>query len=296
MRKPRELFGIAIVTMFLVLLWALFNPISDRLVTAKETNSDYASRLMQSHRADLPVASPAVAQAPATTVEAEQVTYATVNGSPVTGSLARPADATQPLPGLIVIHEWWGLNDNIKMMTERLAGEGYTALAVDLHGGEVATEPQVARRLVEAVSQNPQLAQENLRQAYQYLESQGAPAIGSIGWCFGGSWSLNTALLLPEQLDATVIYYGGQLETNPERLSSLQMPILGIFGVLDDNPPVETVRSFESALNSLDKSTEIYIYPGADHAFANPSGMNYDPEAAEDAWERTTTFLEQHLK
>jgi carboxymethylenebutenolidase len=297
MRRLPKLFGVAIVTMSLVLLWALFNPISDRPSIAQETNQDYASRLMESHRADLPVASPAVALAPATAVESEQVTYATVDGTPVMGYLARPADVAEPLPALIVIHEWWGLNDNIRMMTERLAGEGYTALAVDLYNGEFAEDPQTARGLVEAVSQNPQLAQENLRQAYQYLErEQSATAIASIGWCFGGSWSLNTALLLPDQLDAAVIYYGGQLETDPDRLSSLQMPILGIFGAMDDNPSVETVRRFESALNAADKSTEIYIYPGADHAFANASGMNYDPEAAEDAWERTTAFLEQHLK
>ncbi|NJN58084.1 MAG: dienelactone hydrolase family protein [Leptolyngbyaceae cyanobacterium SL_5_9] len=297
MRRPHKLFGIAIVTMFLVLLWALFNPMSDRSLVAQEPSQNYASRLMESHRADLPVASEAVAYAPATAVETEEVTYATIDGTPVTGYLARPAEATEPLPALIVIHEWWGLNDNIRMMTERLAGEGYTALAVDLYNGEFAEDPQTARSLVDSVSQNPQLAQENLRQAYQYLEGeQSATAIASLGWCFGGSWSLNTALLLPDQLDAAVIYYGGQLETDPARLSGLEMPILGIFGALDDNPPVETVREFEAALQSLDKSVEIYVYPGADHAFANPSGMNYDPEAAEDAWERTTAFLEQHLK
>jgi len=296
MRRPRKLFGIAIVTMFLMLLWALFNPMSDRSLTAQEPTQDYASRLMESHCADLPVASEAVAYAPATAVETEEVTYATVNGTSVTGYLARPVDATEPLPALIVIHEWWGLNDNIRMMTERLAGEGYTALAVDLYNGEFAEDPQTARSLVDSVSQNPQLAEENLRQAYQYLDEQSATAIASLGWCFGGSWSLNTALLLPDQLDAAVIYYGGQLETDPARLSSLEMPILGIFGALDDNPSVETVREFEAVLKSLDKSVEIYIYPGADHAFANPSGMNYDPEAAEDAWERTTAFLEQHLK
>jgi carboxymethylenebutenolidase len=282
--------------MFLMLLWALFNPMSDRSLTAQEPTQDYASRLMESHCADLPVASEAVAYAPATAVETEEVTYATVNGTSVTGYLARPVDATEPLPALIVIHEWWGLNDNIRMMTERLAGEGYTALAVDLYNGEFAEDPQTARSLVDSVSQNPQLAEENLRQAYQYLDEQSATAIASLGWCFGGSWSLNTALLLPDQLDAAVIYYGGQLETDPARLSSLEMPILGIFGALDDNPSVETVREFEAVLKSLDKSVEIYIYPGADHAFANPSGMNYDPEAAEDAWERTTAFLEQHLK
>lgn len=287
----RKLFGIALLTCLLVLGWSVFQPAQGQLVA-----QDYGSRLYRSHQHDAPIASQAVAQAPAMTVEAEQVTYGTVNGEPVMGYLARPADATEPLPALIVIHEWWGLNENIEMMTERLAGEGYVALAVDLFG-QVADTPEQARAQVQAASQNPELLEENLRQAYQYLEiEQQASAIGSIGWCFGGSWSLRTALLFPEQLDAAVIYYGGDIATDPATLQPLEMPILGIFGALDDNPAPETVREFETALNSLDKSADIYIYEGADHAFANPSGNRYNAEAAEDAWTKTITFLDQHLK
>ena len=121
------------------------------------------------------------------------------------------------------------------------------------------------------------------------------PKIGSIGWCFGGLWSLNTALVFPDTLDATVIYYGGNIETNKEKLAPLQMPILGIFGALDQNPSIELVKKFEASLKSLNKSVEIYIYEGANHAFANPSGKNYNPQAAEDAWQKTTTFLNKYL-
>lgn len=291
--------GLALISFLVVLIGAFARPDQNQLATASINNRqvDYAQQMMHSHQDDHPIASPAIAQAPTVPVTTEEVTYATVEGKPIVGYLARPADATEPLPALIVIHEWWGLNDNIKMMTERLAGEGYTALAVDLHRGEVADTPEQARQLTQAVSQNPQLAEENLRQAYQYLETeQQAPKIASIGWCFGGSWSLNTALLHPDKLDATVIYYGGQITTDPDQLSPLKMPILGIFGALDDNPSPETVREFESALNSLGKPAEIYIYEGADHAFANPSGTRYNAEAAENAWERTTAFLQQHLK
>lgn len=287
----RKRLGIALLTCLLVIGWSVFQPAQSQLAA-----QDYGSRLYRSHQHDAPIASQAVAQAPAMAVEAEQITYGTVNGEPVTGYLARPADATEPLPALIVIHEWWGLNENIEMMTERLAGEGYVALAVDLFG-QVADTPEQARAQVQAASQNPDLLEENLRQAYQYLETeQQASAIGSIGWCFGGSWSLRTALLFPEQLDAAVIYYGGDIATDPATLQPLEMPILGIFGALDDNPAPETVREFETALNSLDKSADIYIYEGADHAFANPSGNRYNAEAAEDAWTKTITFLNQHLK
>lgn len=286
----RKRLGIALLTCLLVIGWAFLRP-----STAEIAPRGYGDRLYLSHQQDRPVASAAITQAPAVEVEAQPVTYGTVNGEAVTGYLARPVDAAEPLPGLIVIHEWWGLNDNIKMMTERLAGEGYTALAVDLFG-QVADTPEAARAQVQAALQTPDVLQENLRQAYQYLEQdQNAPMIGSIGWCFGGSWSLQTALLFPEELDAAVIYYGGNLVTDPAQLEALQMPILGIFGGIDDNPPVETVREFESALNSLGKSVEIHIYEGADHAFANPSGTRYNAEAAEAAWEETTAFLEEHL-
>lgn len=289
----RKWLGLALISFLVVLVGAFARPDQSQLAVAQD---DYSQRMLHSHQGDRPLASPAIAQAPAVPVTAETVTYGTVDGQPIAGYLARPADATEPLPALIVIHEWWGLNDNIKAMTERLAGEGYTALAVDLYGGQVADAPEQAQQLTQAVSQNPQLAQENLRQAYQYLETeQQAPSIASIGWCFGGSWSLQTALLYPDKLDATVIYYGGQITTDPNELSPLKMPILGVFGELDDNPSPETVREFESALKSLGKSPEIYIYEGADHAFANPSGMRYNAEAAEDAWEKTVTFLDRHL-
>jgi carboxymethylenebutenolidase len=121
-----------------------------------------------------------------------------------------------------------------------------------------------------------------------------APAVGSIGWCFGGGWSLTTALLLPGQLDAAVIYYG-HLVTDPQRLATLDIPILGLFGEQDQGIPLDGVRAFEGALKELGKDAKILVYPGADHAFANPSGRNYQPETAEKAWLETTAFLERTL-
>jgi carboxymethylenebutenolidase len=292
----RQVIQSVIISLGVFLLIGVIHFLPPVSAHTKVTTANPSSQMMESHRGDRPIASAAVAQDPAQPVQGERVQYGTVDGTAIEGYLARPREANAALPGLIIIHEWWGLNDNIEAMTRRLAGEGYTALAVDLFG-QVATTPERAKIQVQAATANPQKLQDNLRQAYRYLETdQSAPKIGSLGWCFGGSWSLNTALLFPNQLDAAVIYYGGQLVTEPEQLRPLQLPILGIFGALDDNPSVETVKAFESALKSLGKPVEIHIYEGADHAFANPSGNRYNAQAAEDAWSKTTAFLERTIK
>lgn len=222
--------------------------------------------------------------------------YGQVGGKPVRGYLAKPKSAQGPLPGLIVIHEWWGLNDNIRRMTDRLAGEGYAALAVDLYDAQTATDPQQAQKIMQAVMANTAPGEENLRQAYNYLETQQkAPKIGVIGWCFGGGWSLRAALLLPDKIDATVIYYGF-VETDKAKLAPLAMPIAGFFGKEDSAIPMTTPLAFQKALQELGKTQEIYIYDGADHAFANPSGGSYNAEAAQDSWQKTTAFLAKNLK
>jgi carboxymethylenebutenolidase len=197
-------------------------------------------------------------------------------------------------PGVIVIHEWWGLNDNVETMARMLAHQGYAALAVDLYGGESAETPENARALMQRTMDDPEPAKENLRQAHAYLTGElGAPATGVIGWCFGGGWSLQTALMIPE-LDAAVMYYG-RVVTDPEELRALDTPLLGIFGAEDEGIPVDQVREMEAALGELGKDATIHVYEGAGHAFANPSGTRYQPEAAKDAWEKTVAFFDQHL-
>lgn len=259
--------------------------------------NDQADPLLKEHEGDKPTGTPIAIAQPAVPVTGEQVTYATIDGTPVTGYFAQPTTPeSDALPAIITIHEWWGLNENIEAMTRRLAGEGYSVLAVDLYGDQVATEPDKARELMRSVMDNPGPAQDNLFQAAEFLRSEhNAPTLGSIGWCFGGNWSLRTGLLLSSELDAMAIYYG-QLILAPEALDALDMPIIGFFGEEDSSIPVEDVNNFESILADLGKDAEINLYPGVGHAFANPSGQNYDAEAAEDAWEKTTAFFQENLQ
>jgi carboxymethylenebutenolidase len=224
------------------------------------------------------------------------VTYGTLEDAPVTGYLARPAGDTSKPPGIIVIHEWWGLNDNIRSMTRELASKGYAALAVDLYRGESASDPEQARELMSATTVREAQLEANLRLAYAYLTTEiGSPRVGVIGWCFGGGWSLRTGLILPGEIDAVVIYYG-RLVTERDRLATLGMPILGLFGGADQGIPLESVREFEATLADLGKAAEIHVYDGAGHAFANPSGTRYVREAAEDAWAKTLAFFGEHLQ
>lgn len=253
--------------------------------------------VVKEHEGDKPTATPIAMAEPAVPVTGERVTYATVDGQAITGYLAKPeAPSDEALPAIITIHEWWGLNENIEAMTRRLAGEGYIALAVDLYNGQVATEPDAARDLMRSVMDNPAPAQDNLYQASQFLtDDYNASALGSIGWCFGGNWSLRTGLLLSSDLDALAIYYG-QLILAPEALDALDMPIIGFFGEDDSSIAVADVKNFEDVLTDMGKDVTINLYPGVGHAFANPSGQNYDAEAAEDAWEKTIAFFAETLK
>ena len=208
------------------------------------------------------------------------------------GYLAQPVRQGS-FPGIIMIHEWWGLNDNIKEMAQKLASHGYIVLAVDLYEGQIALTSEEARGLITSYDQN--LGIENMNAAITYLqENYSSESIGSIGWCFGGGQSLNLALN-NQEMDATIIYYGS-LVTDSENLSSINWPILGIFAEMDKGIPVDTVKSFEESLNELNIQNDIHIYPGVDHAFANPSGERYAPTESQDAWQKTLVFLNENLK
>ena len=195
-------------------------------------------------------------------------------------------------PGVVMIHENRGLRPEIRESAEALAKDGYMVFAVDLLGG-VAEDQAGARTLTANFDQKTGVV--NMRAAAAYLRSEGAEKIASLGWCFGGKQSVELAIS-GEQLNATVVYYGGGMATTTEKLAPIKWPVLGIFGDKDQAIPVETVRAFETSLNALGVDNKIYIYSGVGHAFANPSGMNYAPEETKDAWRKTLEFLKTNLK
>lgn len=209
------------------------------------------------------------------------------------GYLVKPV-GDGPFPGLVVIHEWWGLNNNIKSESDKLAKAGYAALAVDLFG-KSTTDPQEAMQMTQNLNQQAAttqlLAAANYLRALAYVPDD---KVGSIGWCFGGRQSLMLAINDPK-LAAAVIYYG-QPVTDSKELAKIKARVLGIFGEADESIPMSTVNQFKLALTEAGVRHEIYTYPGAGHAFANPTrGDSYKPAAAEDAWKKTLAFFKSTL-
>jgi carboxymethylenebutenolidase len=208
--------------------------------------------------------------------------------------LSLPANAKPPLPALVVIHEWWGLNEHIEHWSDRLAADGYAALAVDLYGGKVAKTPDEAMAAMKAVDEAT--AKKVLLEAFAFLRSDPkvqASRRGAIGWCFGGKWSLELALATPD-IDAAVVYYG-HVTTDEKRLSALKAPLLGIFGNLDKGIAPSMVNDFEAALKKSGARATILRYD-AEHAFANPSNARYDAVSAEKAWAEARRFLARNVK
>jgi carboxymethylenebutenolidase len=201
-----------------------------------------------------------------------------------------------PFPAIIVIHEWWGLNDWVKDQAAKLAGEGYVALAIDLYRGKVATTPDMAHEIMRGVPEDR--AKRDLHAAFAFLEAQPnvkKNRIGAIGWCMGGGYSLDVALQEPT-LAADVINYG-HLATDPEALKKINAPILGLFGGQDQGIPPADVKKFGETLDKMGKKIDIKIYDDAGHAFENPNNKaGYRPDDAADAWKRTVSFLAENLK
>ena len=213
----------------------------------------------------------------------------------VTAVLYAP-DGKGPFPGIVVIHEWWGLNDWVKEQAAKLADQGYVALAVDLYRGKVATTPDEAHEIMRGVPEDR--AQRDLHAAVEFLKAQSnvnKDRIGAIGWCMGGGYALDVALLEPS-LRADVINYG-HLATDPGSIAKIHAAVLGIFGGQDRGIPVDDVKKFEQALKQQGNKVEIVIYPDAGHAFENPNNKTgYRADDAADAWKRTVTFLASTLK
>ncbi len=235
------------------------------------------------------LATPALAEAVAETLET--VTLTTQAGQLVTASLATPQDTKLPAPAIILFHEWWGLNDNIRTMAAELAAHGYLALAVDLYKGAFATTPGQAQGLMSDL--NEEDAGDTATSWINWLktDARSTGKTATLGWCFGGGWSLNASLLTP--VDATIIYYG-RVNKTADELAALKGPVLGQFGRQDKFINEEMVSGFEAEMTKAGKDFTTHWY-SADHAFANPTSARYDEPDASLAWSRTLAFLEEHI-
>jgi carboxymethylenebutenolidase len=237
-----------------------------------------------------------VALAAAPLAAAEQTVSFKSGEETASGFLATPV-GKGPFPAVIVIQEWWGLNDWIKDQARALAKEGYVALAVDLYRGKVATTQEDAHQLM--MGAPPDRIIRDLKTAYAWLQGRAdvrKDRIGSIGWCMGGRYSLQLATVEPT-LAAAVAYYGAP-PTDAVAIAAIRAPVLGNFGAEDKGPTPEQARAFEAAMRTAGKTIDIKIYDGAGHAFANVNNPwgGYRADAAKDAWARSLAFLVQHLK
>lgn len=202
-----------------------------------------------------------------------------------------PAEGSGKHPALILIHEWWGLNDNIKWYADQFAKQGYTALAVDLYDGESTTDPARAQELATSVRNNLDDVMANLKGAVSYLKERDdvdQTRLGSVGWCFGGGWSYQMAKN-NLGVKATVMYYG-QFAPDDD-LSMMKAHIIGHFGENDTSIPVDDVKAFRAKVQNISGENQIFIYPNEGHGFAR----ELTTDSAKQAWTRTLTFLKEEL-
>lgn len=222
----------------------------------------------------------------------ERVTFK-ANGRMTPGYLARPSGSG---PGVVVIQEWWGLVPHIEKVADRLAAEGFVALAPDLYHGEKTTSPDQAGKLMMALEIDE--AAKDLAGAIEFLRAQKGVTgskVGTVGFCMGGALSLFAATRNPD-VGACVVFYGGHPNVKPD-LAALQAPVLGLWAGKDGFVTPQVVQELDRELTRLGKRHDFHTYPNAQHAFFNDTRAEvYDPAAAEDAWKRTLAFFRQELQ
>ena len=239
----------------------------------------------------VPIAAAAIGSVSSAAANADNVSvdlWMSESGS-ASGYFMEPESA--PAGAVLLIHEWWGLNDQIRNVVPQFAEAGFLSLAVDLYGGEVADSPAKARDLMGQVQ--PDLATETLVTWIDWLRNHPKcnGKIGTVGWCFGGGWSLNASIATP--VDATVIYYGRCAKSSDE-VASLQGPVMGHFATQDKFINMDMVDGFENSMDAAGKTYSNFWYE-ADHGFANPTTTRHDAEDAMLARSRTLDFFQQHL-
>jgi carboxymethylenebutenolidase len=224
--------------------------------------------------------------------------YKRPDGQSVDGYLSEPVSG-RGMPGIVVIQEWWGLNDQIKGVADKLAAAGYRALVPDLYRGKVALQANEAEHLMNSLNFG-EAAGEDVRGAVQYLKASGSVKVGVTGFCMGGALTLLAAMNVPE-LDAAVVWYGVPPLEYVDA-SKIMVPLMGHWAIHDTAFPIAKVDELEKKLDQAAVPFEFHRYD-AKHAFANETAdsknlsfLKYDAAAAELAWRRTMEFLDKHLK
>ncbi len=238
--------------------------------------------------------SPAPPGPDGTTVHGSMVSY--LSGKDTVSAYLCVPEGKGPFPAIMVIHEWYGLNDWVRQSAERLAAEGYVTMAIDLYRGRVAGSSDEAHELMRGVPEDR--AARDLRAGFEHLKTTPSVIpgkIGCVGWCMGGGYSLQAAVSIPE-LSGTVICYG-RLVTDSAAIAGIRSPLLGIFGAQDRGIPEKSVLDFEKTGRALGKDVTVKVYPDAGHAFMNPGNTGgFREKDAEDAWGRIISFFGSKLR
>lgn len=219
----------------------------------------------------------------------QSVRFTAADGSTAMGYMIKSRKKSKKW--VFVIQEWWGLNDYIKRESETLSKEldNVNVIALDLYDGKVAATPDSAMKLVQAAKTDR--LENIIKGAIAYAGPKAK--IYTIGWCFGGMWSLQTALLAGKQAAGCIMYYG-RPENNIEKLKTLRCDVIGFFGNKDRSPSPEVVNKFEADMQTAGKKLTTHKYD-AGHGFANPSNPSYNKEATEDAHAKSIAFLKEHM-
>lgn len=229
------------------------------------------------------------------TAEFTNVTYTDQDGTELIGYLAQP-EGEGPFPGVLLIHEWWGLNEGMTILADALAAEGYVVLAPDAYRGNVTAAFPRALWLRLTTPEEQVFNDVDASLAHlMSLENVDTERLASMGFCFGGGHSLQLGMRQSENLPLTIIYYGAVV-TDPDLLRPLTegQGVLGVFGEEDQSIPVDGVLEFEAAMNSLNIPNEVTIYEGVGHAFLTEENYN-QPGAAGEAWQQTLQFLAENF-
>lgn len=264
------------------------------VVSARDVRRAAPAALAVALIATLAPAGPAPSAQPADGPSAGMIEFQAA-GETVRAWLALPERDPGRAPAVVVIHEWWGLNDQIKGVADRFARAGFAAIAPDLFRGRVAADRGLAHELSRGLSDTRAVAL--IEGAIAHMRSApgaGGRRVGTIGFCMGGGLSLKTALR-GANVQATALFYGS-VETTEAAVAPLRAPVLGIFGADDRGIPVEEVRAFEAALKARGKNATILVYAGVGHAFFNEENPSYDRGSASDAWARARDFFTLHLR